>query len=128
MITNPNRNQASLADSPVVLVLLLIVVAGVGLYLVVTRMHIRPQQLVEATLYLFIAGAAVAIPVIRRFAPDAKRLKRAPFVMPPAKDERTPPVLATGVAKGDALGLTVEPAGGSAQPTTKPILALPLPV
>jgi anti-sigma-K factor RskA len=49
-------------------------------------------------------------------------------LLPPAKDGRTPPVLATGVVKGDALGLTVEPAGGSAQPTTKPILALPLPV
>ena len=49
-------------------------------------------------------------------------------LLPPAKDGRTPPVLATGVVKGDTLGLTVEPAGGSAQPTTKPILALPLPV
>jgi anti-sigma-K factor RskA len=36
--------------------------------------------------------------------------------------------LAAGVVKGDTLGLTVEPAKGSAQPTTKPILALPLPV
>ncbi len=36
--------------------------------------------------------------------------------------------LASGVVKGDTLGLTVEPAGGSAQPTTTPILALPLPV
>ena len=49
-------------------------------------------------------------------------------LLPPAKDGRTPAVLATGVAKGDTLGLTVEPAGGSAQPTTTPILALPLPV
>jgi anti-sigma-K factor RskA len=49
-------------------------------------------------------------------------------LLPPAKDGRTPAVLATGVVKGDALGLTVEPAGGSAQPTTTPILALPLPV
>ena len=49
-------------------------------------------------------------------------------LLPPAKDGQTPAVLATGVVKGDALGLTVEPAGGSAQPTTKPILALPLPV
>ena len=40
----------------------------------------------------------------------------------------TPPVLASGVVKGDALGLTVEPAGGSRKPTTTPILALPLPV
>jgi hypothetical protein len=49
-------------------------------------------------------------------------------LLPPAKSGQTPPVLATGVVKGDALGLTVEPAPGSAQPTTEPILALPLPV
>lgn len=49
-------------------------------------------------------------------------------LLPPAKDGQTPPVLATGVVTGDTLGLTVEPAGGSAQPTTKPILALPLPL
>jgi anti-sigma-K factor RskA len=49
-------------------------------------------------------------------------------LLPPAKDGQTPAVLATGVVKGDTLGLTVEPAGGSAQPTTAPILALPLPV
>jgi anti-sigma-K factor RskA len=49
-------------------------------------------------------------------------------LLPPARAGQTPPVLATGVVKGDTLGLTVEPAPGSAQPTTKPILALPLPV
>src|SRR5215472_3367887 len=49
-------------------------------------------------------------------------------LLPAATDGRTPPVLATGVVKGDTLGLTVEPAPGSAQPTTAPILALPLPV
>jgi hypothetical protein len=37
-------------------------------------------------------------------------------------------VVAAGIVKGDKLGLTVEPAGGSKQPTTTPILALPLPV
>ena len=37
-------------------------------------------------------------------------------------------MLASGVVKGDMLGLTVEPAPGSPQPTTTPILALPLPV
>ena len=37
-------------------------------------------------------------------------------------------MLASGVVKGDTLGLTVEPAPGSTQPTTTPILALPLPV
>ena len=49
-------------------------------------------------------------------------------LLPPAKTGQTSPVLATGVKKGDTLGLTVEPAPGSAQPTTKPIVALPLPV
>jgi hypothetical protein len=49
-------------------------------------------------------------------------------LLPPAEAGRTRPVLASGVVKGDTLGLTVEPAPGSAQPTTKPILALPLPV
>jgi hypothetical protein len=36
-------------------------------------------------------------------------------------------VLASGLVAGDQLGLTVEPAGGSKQPTTKPILLLSLP-
>ncbi len=49
-------------------------------------------------------------------------------LLPQARSGQTPAVLATGVVKGDALGLTVEPASGSSQPTTKPIVALPLPV
>jgi anti-sigma-K factor RskA len=49
-------------------------------------------------------------------------------LLPSANSGRTRPVLASGVVKGDTLGLTVEPAPGSAQPTTTPILALPLPV
>jgi anti-sigma-K factor RskA len=49
-------------------------------------------------------------------------------LLPSAQSGRTRPVLASGVVKGDTLGLTVEPAPGSAQPTTTPILALPLPV
>ncbi len=49
-------------------------------------------------------------------------------LLPSARSGRTGPVLAAGVVKGDTLGLTVEPAPGSAQPTTTPILALPLPL
>ena len=49
-------------------------------------------------------------------------------LLPPAEAGRTPAVLASGVVKGDTLGLTVEPGPGTAQPTTIPILALPLPV
>ena len=37
------------------------------------------------------------------------------------------PVLAAGLAGGDAIGVTVEPAGGSAAPTTTPIVVLKLP-
>jgi hypothetical protein len=49
-------------------------------------------------------------------------------LLPTAQAGVTTPVVATGITKGDKLGLTVEPAGGSNQPTTTPILALPLPV
>jgi anti-sigma-K factor RskA len=49
-------------------------------------------------------------------------------LLPPASSGRTAPVLASGAQAGDKLGLTVEPAPGSAQPTTPPILALPLPL
>jgi anti-sigma-K factor RskA len=49
-------------------------------------------------------------------------------LLPSATSGLTGPVLASGIVRGDALGLTVEPAPGSKQPTTTPILALPLPV
>ena len=40
---------------------------------------------------------------------------------------RSVPVLAGGVVRGDQVGLTVEPAGGTSQPTTTPVLVIPLP-
>jgi Anti-sigma-K factor rskA len=49
-------------------------------------------------------------------------------LLPTAQAGVTTPVVATGIVKGDKLGLTVEPAPGTRQPTTVPILALPLPV
>jgi anti-sigma-K factor RskA len=36
------------------------------------------------------------------------------------------PVLADGVLPGDRLGITVEPAGGTAQPTTTPVVIMPV--
>ncbi|HEY3881181.1 MAG TPA: anti-sigma factor [Trebonia sp.] len=36
------------------------------------------------------------------------------------------PVLAGGVLPGDQLGITVEPAGGTAQPTTTPVIVMPV--
>ena len=38
----------------------------------------------------------------------------------------TQPALAADIAAGDKLGVTVEPAGGTAQPTTTPIVLLPV--
>jgi anti-sigma-K factor RskA len=38
----------------------------------------------------------------------------------------TTPALASGLVSGDELGMTVEPAGGTNQPTTTPILLLSL--
>jgi anti-sigma-K factor RskA len=37
-----------------------------------------------------------------------------------------PPLLADGVLPGDRLGITVEPAGGTAQPTTLPVVVMPV--
>ena len=46
---------------------------------------------------------------------------------PPGTGQGTPPVLAAGLSGGDAVGVTVEPVGGSAAPTTSPIVVLALP-
>jgi anti-sigma-K factor RskA len=46
----------------------------------------------------------------------------------PGADRGTPPLLAPGLSGGDAIGVTVEPAGGSAAPTSTPIVVLTLPV
>jgi anti-sigma-K factor RskA len=46
---------------------------------------------------------------------------------PPGTGQGTPPVLAAGLSGGDVVGVTVEPAGGSAAPTTPPIVVLALP-
>ena len=46
--------------------------------------------------------------------------------LPAPSGGRTRPLLATGLMPGDELGLTVEPAGGTAKPTTTPILVIPL--
>jgi anti-sigma-K factor RskA len=47
-------------------------------------------------------------------------------LLPAPSGGRTRPQLATGLMPGDELGVTVEPAGGTAKPTTTPILVMPL--
>lgn len=48
-------------------------------------------------------------------------------LLPSPSGGRTTPVLASGLAAGDRVGLTVEPAGGTRTPTTPPLLDLSLP-
>jgi anti-sigma-K factor RskA len=52
---------------------------------------------------------------------------RSAGLLPAAQAGRTEPVLASGLSHGDRMGITVEPAGGTVQPTTIPITIMPLP-
>jgi Anti-sigma-K factor rskA len=47
-------------------------------------------------------------------------------LLPAEKDGKTAPLLASGLVPGDSVALSVEPAGGTNQPTTKPIVVVPL--
>ncbi len=57
-----------------------------------------------------------------------KSLIRSAGLLPAPQAGRTAPVLSSALRPGDKVGLTVEPAGGTAQPTTTPILLIPLPI
>jgi len=52
---------------------------------------------------------------------------RSEGLLAPARGGRTGPVLISGVLAGDTFGVTVEPAGGTIQPTVTPIVGIPLP-
>jgi anti-sigma factor RsiW len=43
-----------------------------------------------------------------------------------SQPKRTSQLLASGVRSGDQIGITVEPAGGTSRPTTKPVVTMPL--
>lgn len=49
---------------------------------------------------------------------------RSAGLLPQAAGGTTAPVLASGLMPGDRVGVTVEPAGGTAQPTTTPIVVI----
>jgi anti-sigma-K factor RskA len=72
------------------------------------------------------AGKVYELWLIGPSATQATAVRRA-GLLPPAAAGRTAPVLASGLVSGDKLGMTVEPAGGTNQPTTTPILLLSLP-
>lgn len=52
---------------------------------------------------------------------------RSAGLLPLPAEGRTAPLLAAGLRAGDQVGVTVEPAGGTSQPTTTPILVMPVP-
>lgn len=75
--------------------------------------------------------AAAGLPAL----PSSKRYElwlmgpvrdRSAGILPSPLQGMTGPVIASGLTAGDRLGLTVEPAGGSRQPTSAPILVLAL--
>lgn len=47
---------------------------------------------------------------------------RSAGLLPGTQAGRAGPVLSSGLARGDTIGITIEPAGGTRLPTTKPIL------
>jgi anti-sigma-K factor RskA len=55
------------------------------------------------------------------------RTTRSAGLVPAAISGRTAPVVASGLAAGDKIGVTAEPAGGSSAPTTAPVVLLTLP-
>lgn len=54
------------------------------------------------------------------------RSARPAGLLPSPAAGRTAPLLASGLAAGEAVALTVEPAGGTSHPTTKPIVVMHL--
>jgi Anti-sigma-K factor rskA len=55
------------------------------------------------------------------------RAIRSAGLVPAAANGKTAPVLASGLTAGDKIGVTVEAAGGSSEPTTAPIVVMSLP-
>lgn len=51
---------------------------------------------------------------------------RSAGLLASVRSAAAPPLLADGVLPGDRLGITVEPAGGTAQPTTAPVVVMPV--
>jgi len=47
--------------------------------------------------------------------------------LPTPKQGMTAPMVVAGLAAGDRMGVTVEPAGGAVRPSSPPVLMLPLP-
>jgi hypothetical protein len=72
------------------------------------------------------AGKVYELWLIGPYATQQAAVRRG-GLLPPAAAGLTAPVLASALVAGDKLGMTVEPAGGTNQPASTPILLLSLP-
>jgi hypothetical protein len=78
---------------------------------------------------VFTAAKLPALPSSRRYQLwlMGSRGARPAGMLPPPHGGVTAPVVVDGLATGDKVGLTVEPAGGAKHPTSRTILLLALP-
>jgi len=92
-------------------------------------LSVTKRELVVSTsgLAALPAGKAYQLWLIGPSATQPTAIRSA-GLLPPAVGGLTSPVPAPGLVAGDKLAMTVEPAGGTNQPTTTPILLLSLPV
>ncbi|TVZ00360.1 hypothetical protein EAS64_37625 [Trebonia kvetii] len=101
-------------------------VSGGGVTTVVLSAGRRELVVSTSGLAALSGGKVYELWLIGPSTAQATAIRRA-GLLPGAEAGLTAPVLASGLVAGDKLGITVEPAGGSNQPTTTPILLLSLP-
>jgi anti-sigma-K factor RskA len=112
-----SRNELAAVLSAPDVVMLTAKVTGGGKATVLMSHHMRALVFAVAGLPPLPAAKGYELWLI---GPSGSR----PQGMLPAGAAR--PVMVAGLADGDQVGVTVEPRGGSAQPTTRPVLLMPL--
>jgi anti-sigma-K factor RskA len=86
-------------------------------------MSLREQEAVVTTVGLpALSGARV----YQLWVMTSSGAATSAGLLPVSSAGSTTPVLANGVRPGDKLGITVEPAGGTQQPTTTPVVTMPV--
>jgi hypothetical protein len=115
-----NRAIATILNAPDATIMSAKAVAGGGATVVMSH---RDHALVLTTAML------PALPAGHRYQVwlMGPRRTRAAGMLPVPHRGMTAPVVVSGVAPGDMVGLTVEPASGSAVPSSAPVLMLVLP-
>jgi Anti-sigma-K factor rskA/Putative zinc-finger len=115
-----NRTIATILNAPDATIMSARAVAGGGATVVMSH---RDHALVLTTAML------PALPAGQRYQVwlMGPRRTRAAGMLPAPRRGMTAPMIVSGVAAGDMVGLTVEPASGSAVPSSAPVLMLVLP-